>query len=306
MIETAMKNFFLYLSKNRTLNKAAKKWGLRYGAQRFVAGETIKEAIDKVKGLNAQGLVVTLDHLGEFISDESEAIESAEYCIKTLRAIHESGVNSNLSLKMTSLGLDISYDLCMTNMRNILTVAKECNNFVRIDMEDYAHCQVTIDIFKELRKEFDNVGLVLQAYLYRTADDIEDLKEYRPNFRLVKGAYKESPEVAYPEKKDVDENYKKIIAQHLLNGNYAAIASHDDQIINFTKQFIKENNISKDQIEFQMLYGIRTQSQLELAKEGYKMRVYVPYGNDWYGYFMRRLAERPANVAFVLKGMFSK
>jgi proline dehydrogenase len=306
MLEAAMKNFFLYLSKNRTLNKAAKKWGLRFGANRVVAGETIAEAIDKVRELNAQGLLVTLDHLGEFVNDESEAIESAEYCIKTLRAIHESGVKSNLSLKMTQLGLDISRELCMSNMRNILKVAKECNNFVRIDMEDYSHCQVSIDIYKELRQEFDNVGIVLQAYLYRTAKDVEDLQYLKPNFRLVKGAYKESPEVAYPLKKDVDENFKKIIAMQLKSGNYAAIATHDDQIINFTKEFVKEHNISRDQFEFQMLYGIRTQSQLELAKEGYKMRVYVPYGNDWYGYFMRRLAERPANVAFVLKGLFKK
>lgn len=304
MMETAMRNFFQYLSKNRTLNKAAKKWGLRFGAKRFVAGETIQDAINKVRELNEQGIVVTLDHLGEFISDESEAIESAEYCIQTLRAIKESGVDSHLSLKLTSLGLDISKDLCMSNMRNILNVAKDCNIFVRIDMEDYSHCQTTIDIFKELRGEYDNLGLVLQAYLYRTADDIEDMKDLKPNFRLVKGAYKESPEVAFPEKKDVDENFKKIIAQHLLNGNYAAVATHDDQIINFTKQFVKEHNISNDQFEFQMLYGIRTQTQLELAKEGYRMRVYVPYGNDWYGYFMRRLAERPANVWFVLSGMF--
>lgn len=306
MLETAMKNFFLYLSKNRSLNKAAKKWGLRFGANRVVAGETIAEAINKVRELNEKGLMCTLDHLGEFVNDESEALESAEYCIKTLKAIHESGVNSNLSLKMTQLGLDISRDLCMTNMRQILTVAKEYGNFVRIDMEDYAHCQVSIDIFKELRQEFDNVGLVLQAYLYRTVDDIQDLDSINANLRLVKGAYKESPEVAYPDKKDVDENYKKIIAMHLDNGNYTAVATHDDQIINFTKEYVKKKNIARDQFEFQMLYGIRTQTQLELAKEGYRVRVYVPYGNDWYGYFMRRLAERPANVAFVLKGLFKK
>lgn len=306
MFETLMKNFFLFLSKSRMLNKAAKKWGLRFGAKRFVAGETIQDAINKVRELNATGLSCTLDHLGEFVRDESEAIESAEYCIKTLHAIHESGVDSNLSLKMTSLGLDISHELCMTNMRNILTVAKEHDIFVRIDMEDYAHYQVTIDIFKKLREQFDNVGVVLQAYLYRTADDIEDLKVYAPNYRLVKGAYKESPEVAFPEKKDVDENFKKLIVQHLDNGHYCAVASHDEQIITFTKQYTKEKEIGTDRFEFQMLYGIRTQSQLDLSREGYKMRVYVPYGNDWYGYFMRRLAERPANVGFLLKGMFSK
>ncbi len=306
MIETVMKNFFLYLSKSRILNKAAKKWGLRFGARRFVAGETIEDAIEIVRELNQKGIVAVVDRLGEFINDESEAIESAEHCLKTLRAIKESGVDSQLSVKMTSLGLDISHDLCMTNMRNILNVAKECGVFVCIDMEDYSHCQVSIDIFKELRQEFDNVGLVLQAYLYRTAEDIEALKEFNPVFRLVKGAYKESPEVAYPEKNDVDENFKKLIAQHLNNGNFTAVATHDDQIINFTKEYVREHNISNDLFEFQMLYGIRVQSQLDLANEGYKMRVYVAYGNDWYGYYMRRLAERPANVAFILKGMFKK
>jgi len=302
-----MKDFFLFLSKNKTLNAAAKKWGLRFGANRFVAGETIREAIDKVRELNKQGLVCTLDHLGEFIYSVEEANESADYCIKTLEAIHTSGVNCNLSLKMTSLGLDISRDLCVDNMRRILDFAKKHGNiFVRIDMEDYAHNEVTLEILDELLEDYDNVGTVIQAYLYKSADDIEKLKDRKVNLRLVKGAYKESPEVAYPNKADVDENYKKIIKQHLLNGNYAAVATHDDNIIHFVKQLEKEYNIPRTQFEFQMLYGIRTQTQIDLAREGYKMRVYVPYGNDWYGYFMRRLAERPANVWFVLKGMFTK
>ncbi|MED0677469.1 proline dehydrogenase [Aneurinibacillus thermoaerophilus] len=304
IVETAMKNFFLFLSQNKPLNQAAKKWGLRFGASRFVAGETIREAINKVRDLNNKGLVCTLDHLGEFVFSREEAIEAADYCVKTLEAIHEAGVDSNLSLKLTQIGLDIDLDLCRRNMHRILYTAKKYGNFVRIDMEDYGHCQQTLDLLKELRQEYDNVGTVIQAYLYRTEKDIEDLKGV--SLRLVKGAYKESPEVAYPDKKDVDENYKKIIKKHLLNGSYTAIASHDDQIISYTKQLVKEYNIPRDQFEFQMLYGIRTQSQIELAREGYKMRVYVPYGNDWYGYFMRRLAERPANVAFVLKGMVSK
>jgi proline dehydrogenase len=306
-MEQLMKDFFLFLSKNKTLNAAAKKWGLRFGASRVVAGETIAEAINAVRDLNRKGLVCTLDHLGEFVFSVEEANESADYCIKTLEAIHSSGVDCNLSLKMTQLGLDISKDLCMNNMRRILDAAKKNGNiFVRIDMEDYAHNEVTLEILDELLEDYDNVGTVIQAYLYKSADDIEKLKEKRVNLRLVKGAYKESPEVAFPNKADVDENYKKIIKQHLLNGNYAAIATHDDNIINYVKQLEKEYNIPRTQFEFQMLYGIRPQSQLDLAKEGYKMRVYVPYGNDWYGYFMRRLAERPANVAFVIKGLFSK
>ncbi|WJQ82539.1 proline dehydrogenase [Brevibacillus brevis] len=306
-MEQAMKDFFLFLSKNKTLNSAAKKWGLRFGASRFVSGQTIVEAINAVRKLNQQGLVCTLDHLGEFVFSVEEANESADYCIKTLDAIHQSGVDCNLSLKMTSLGLDISRELCMDNMRRILDSAKKNGNiFVRIDMEDYAHNQVTMEILNELLQEYDNVGTVIQAYLYKASDDIDSLKDKKVNFRLVKGAYKESPEVAYPNKPDVDENYKKIIKQHLLNGGYAAVATHDDNIIDFVKKLEKEHSIPRTQFEFQMLYGIRTQSQIDLAREGYKMRVYVPYGNDWYGYFMRRLAESPANVKFVLKGMFTK
>lgn len=306
-MEQAMKNFFLFLSQNKTLNAAAKKWGLRFGASRFVSGETINEAIQAVRLLNQQGLVCTLDHLGEFVYSVEEANESADYCIQTLEAIRQSGVDCNLSLKMTSLGLDISRDLCMNNMRRILDTAKNNGNiFVRIDMEDYAHNQVTMEILHELLQDYNNVGTVIQAYLYKAADDIENLKDKKVNFRLVKGAYKESPEVAHPNKADVDENYKKIIKQHLLNGGYAAVATHDDAIIDYVKKLVEENSIPRTQFEFQMLYGIRTQSQIDLAKEGYKMRVYVPYGNDWYGYFMRRLAESPANVKFVLKGMFTK
>ncbi|MBR8659997.1 MULTISPECIES: proline dehydrogenase family protein [unclassified Brevibacillus] len=306
-MEQLMKDFFLFLSKNKTLNAAAKKWGLRFGASRVVAGETIAEAIKTVRQLNQKGLVCTLDHLGEFVYSVEEANESADYCIKTLEAIHQSGVDCNLSLKMTQLGLDISRDLCMNNMRRILDAAKKNGNiFVRIDMEDYAHNEVTLEILDELLKDYDNVGTVIQAYLYKSSEDVEKLKEKKVNLRLVKGAYKESPEVAFPNKADVDENYKKIIKQHLLNGCYAAIATHDDNIIAYVKQLEKEYNIPRTQFEFQMLYGIRPQSQIELAREGYTMRVYVPYGNDWYGYFMRRLAERPANVAFVIKGLFSK
>ncbi|QQE73856.1 proline dehydrogenase [Brevibacillus composti] len=306
-MEQLMKDFFLFLSKNKALNAAAKKWGLRFGANRFVSGETIEEAITKVRELNQKGLVCTLDHLGEFVFSTEEANESADYCIKTLEAIHKSGVDCNLSLKMTSLGLDISRELCMNNMRRILQFAREHGNiFVRIDMEDYAHKNITLEILHELLEDYSNVGTVIQAYLYDTVADIEALKDKKVNLRLVKGAYKESPEVAYPNKADVDENYKRIIKQHLLNGNYAAVATHDDAIIDYVKKLEKEYNIPRTQFEFQMLYGIRTQTQIDLAKEGYKMRVYVPYGNDWYGYFMRRLAERPANVAFVLKGMFTK
>ncbi|WP_246946133.1 proline dehydrogenase family protein [Bacillus pinisoli] len=305
-MEQLMRNFFLFLSKNKALTKLAKKYGLHFGAARFVAGETIDKAVAVIKDLNKKNLSVTIDYLGEFVDNEAEANEMADNSIEAVKAIGREKLDSQLSLKMTSMGLDISDEVVLRNMRRILEAAKENGVFVTIDMEDYSRCGKTIDIFKQLRSEYDNIGTVLQAYLYRVADDVADLNQYKPNLRLVKGAYKESPEVAFPDKKDVDENFKKIIRMHLENGNYTAVASHDDAMIEYTKQVVKELNIPKDQFEFQMLYGIRPERQLELVKEGYKMRVYVPYGNDWYGYFMRRLAERPANVAFVVKGMIRK
>ncbi|KOO37107.1 proline dehydrogenase family protein [Priestia koreensis] len=305
-MEQAMRDFFLFLSKNRALTKMAKRYGLRFGAARFVAGETIDLASNVIQSLNAKGLDVTIDYLGEFVDNEAEANEMADQSIEAIKAIGRQNLTAQLSLKMTSMGLDISDEVVLRNMRRILEAATENGVFVTIDMEDYSRCGKTIEIFKQLKSEYDNIGTVIQAYLYRTEQDIADLNAYKPNLRLVKGAYKESPSVAFPEKKDVDENFKKIIRQHLENGNYAAIATHDDAIIDYTKQVVKELGISNDQFEFQMLYGIRTERQEQLVKEGYKMRVYVPYGTDWYGYFMRRLAERPANVAFVLKGMVKK
>ena len=305
-MEKAMRDFFLFLSKNKVLTKMAKKYGLRFGASRFVAGETIDLAVKAIKDLNKRGLAVTVDYLGEFIDNEREANEMADQSIKAIKTISREKLDAQLSLKLTSMGLDISDDVAVRNMHRILENAKKNGVFVTIDMEDYTRCQKTIDIFKRLKAEYDNVGTVIQAYLYRTEKDIADLNEYNPNLRLVKGAYKESPKVVFPEKKNVDENFKKIIKQHLLNGNYAAVATHDDAIIEYTKELVKKNGISRDQFEFQMLYGIRPERQDQLAKEGYTMRVYVPYGTDWYGYFMRRLAERPANVIFVLKGILKK
>ncbi|WRP05981.1 proline dehydrogenase [Rossellomorea aquimaris] len=305
-MEQAMRNFFLFLSKNKPMTKLAKKYGLRFGAGRFVAGSSILQAVEVIRELNSQNLVVTIDYLGEFVDNEREANEMALECVEAIRAIGKEKLKSQLSLKMTSMGLDISEEIVMKNMRLILDEATKQNVFVTIDMEDYSRCGKTIDIFKRLKSEYDNIGTVIQAYLYRTEKDMDDLNAYSPNLRLVKGAYKESHEVAFPEKKDVDDNFKKIIKTHLLNGNYTAIATHDDEMIEYTKRLVEEYNIPRDQFEFQMLFGIRVERQHELVKEGYKMRVYVPYGTDWYGYFMRRLAERPANVAFVLKGVIKK
>ncbi|MED4213269.1 proline dehydrogenase [Priestia megaterium] len=304
MLAEVSKNVFLHASQNKVLNKAAKKWGLRFGAAQVVAGDTIESAIKKVQELNEKGLICTLDHLGEFVSSREEAIEATQYNVRTLEAMGRAGVNSNLSVKMTQLGLDIDPSFCMENMRRILETATKYNNFVRIDMEDHAHCQITLDILRELRQTYDNVGTVIQAYLFRAEQDVKELKGIP--LRLVKGAYQESPSVAFQEKEEVDKNYMRIIEEHLLSGSYTAIASHDHHIIAKVKDFAQKHHIPRDQFEFQMLYGFRTDMQLSLAKEGYTMRVYIPFGNDWFGYFMRRLAERPQNVAFALKGFFSK
>lgn len=230
-VERLMRNFFLFLSKNKTLTKLAKKYGFKFGASRFVAGEDIDHAARKIGEINEDGFVVTIDHLGEFIDNEQEARESVEECVHAIQVIAEKGLKSEMSLKLTSMGLDISEELVMDNLRKILEAGKENNVTVTIDMEDYSRSEETLEIFKELRKEYDNVGTVLQAYLYKTEDDVEDLNAYDPYLRLVKGAYKESAEVAFPEKKDVDENYKKLIKMNLLNGNYTAIGTHDDNII---------------------------------------------------------------------------
>ena len=303
-MEPVMRNFFQFLAKNKRINKWASKYGWHMGAQRFTAGESIDQAIVQVKRLNMAGCVTTLDHLGEFVTSEEEARQFTYMCLKALEAIAEAAVHSHLSVKLTSLGLDISSDLCFGNMEKILSKAREHQIFVRIDMEDYSHCQPTIDLFKQFRKTYDNVGLVLQAYLYRTEKDLEDLKEMGTNIRFVKGAYQESEEVAFPKKVDVDHNYLQITKQHLLNGGFAAIATHDEQIIENMKEFVTESEIKNEQFEFQMLYGIREDLQKRLVDEGYAVRVYVPYGTDWFGYYMRRLSERPANVWFVLKNIF--
>lgn len=305
-MERILKNLFLFLSKNKAMTKAAKKYGLRFGASRFVAGESLDMACDVIADLNRKGLAVTIDYLGEFIDDEQEAGKMAVECIEAIRMIGTNELDSQLSLKLTSMGLDVSEQVVMNNMRRILDEAKAQRVFVTLDMEDFPRCQPTLDVFKTLKSEYNELGTVIQAYLYRTEKDIEELDAYHPNLRLVKGAYKEPREVAFPEKKDVDENFKKIIKKHMQNGNYTAVATHDDKIIDYTRDLVKNQGIPRDSFEFQMLYGIRTEKQLELAKEGYKVRVYVPYGTDWYGYFMRRLAERPANIAFVLKGLFKK
>ncbi|MGQ5110240.1 proline dehydrogenase family protein [Bacillus halotolerans] len=301
-----LRHMFLFISQNKTLTKLAKAYGSRLGARRFVAGDTIESAVRTIKKLNQSGLCTTIDYLGEYAATQIEASRVAEECKKAIQAIAEHRLDSELSLKLTSLGLDISEELTVSHLRDILSAAKENDVAVTIDMEDYSHYEQTLAIYRQCKQEFDMLGTVIQAYLYRAAEDIRKLHDLKPNLRLVKGAYKESAAVAFPDKKGTDLHFQSLIKLHLLSGNYTAVATHDDDIIAFTKKLVAEHQIPLSQFEFQMLYGIRPERQKELVKEGYKMRVYVPYGTDWFSYFMRRIAERPANAAFVLKGIFKK
>jgi proline dehydrogenase len=303
-MEALLRSVLLSMARSERLNRLARRYGLRLGASRFVAGETLEDAIRAVAALNQAGMRATLDHLGEFVRDAAEAREAAEECIRALEAIHASGVDSTLSLKLTQMGLDIERGLCLDNLRRILETADRHGIWVTIDMEDYGHCEVTLEIYQTVRREFERVGTVIQAYLYRSLEDVTRLGAEGAHLRIVKGAYKEPPEVAYPNKADVDANYLRLMETQLRSPGFTAIATHDEAIIEHAKRFIEANRIPADRYEFQMLYGIRTQLQTQLVAEGYPLRIYVPYGTDWYGYFMRRLAERPANVGFVLRGVF--
>lgn len=298
------KDFFIYLSQNNVLNSGAKKWGLKLGAQSVVAGTNLTEMIESVKELNSHGISCTIDNLGEFVSEKSEATAAKKEILSVIEAIHEHQVDAHISLKPTQLGLGIDYQFCLDKLREIVAKAQEYNIFINIDMEDYKNLQPSFDLFDELLKEYDNVGTVIQAYFHNAVKNIEKYKDQR--LRLVKGAYKESEEVAYQDKKEIDNNLLKLIEYHLLSGKFTSIATHDHRIIHQVKEFVKENNISKDKFEFQMLYGFRKEMQLALAKEGYNFCTYVPYGDDWYGYFMRRLAERPQNLTLVGKQVFNK
>ncbi|MDM5326416.1 proline dehydrogenase family protein [Neobacillus sp. CF12] len=299
-----LKDIFMGLSQNQFLNSAAKKYGLKMGAQSVVAGTNIDEVIKSIKELNAHGISCTVDNLGEFVFKEEEATEAKEQILKVIEAIHEHNVDAHISLKPTQLGLDIEYSFCLNNLREIVDRANNYGIFVNIDMEDTSHLQPTFDVLDDLSKEYDNVGTVIQAYLLRADEYLERYKNHR--LRIVKGAYKEPIEYAYQDKKDIDANFIKLIEWHLLNGKFTSIATHDHTIINHVKAFVKKNHIPNDQFEFQMLYGFRKDMQLQLAKEGYNFCTYVPFGNDWYGYFMRRLAERPQNLNLVAKQVFTK
>ncbi|GIN87466.1 proline dehydrogenase [Heyndrickxia sporothermodurans] len=299
-----LKDLFIGLSQNQFLNSAAKKYGLKLGAQNVVAGTNIEETIQSIKELNSHGISCTVDNLGEFVYKKEEATEAKEKIIEVIEAIHKNKVDAHISLKPTQLGLDIDYIFCLNNLEEIVEKASQYDIFVNIDMEDNGHLQPSFDILDDLSQNYDNVGTVIQAYFYRAEEDIQKYKNYR--LRIVKGAYKEPKEFAYQEKKEIDENFIKLIEWHLLNGKFTSIATHDHNIIDHVKKFVKANNIPNDKFEFQMLYGFRKDLQLKLASEGYNFCTYVPFGKDWYGYFMRRLAERPQNLNLVVKQVFNK
>jgi proline dehydrogenase len=297
-----LRNALLYLSSQPQVFKFVRRNAMAKSfASRFVAGETLETALAAVKQLNSQGITATLDLLGESVHNEGEARESARSYIQMLEEIRRQKLNANASVKLTAMGLDISEDLCVSNMQNILDKAREYETFVRLDMEGSDYTEKTLDLFYErLYPSYrGNVGIVLQSYLYRSASDVEIANKAAARVRLCKGAYKEPATVAYPDKKDVDDSYVRCMKLLLTDGHYPGIATHDEEIVNQTKRFARENDISNDRFEFQMLYGVRRDLQQKLVKEGYRMRVYVPYGTQWYPYLMRRLAERPANVAFI-------
>lgn len=317
------RSFFSYLSKAAWARKIVTKWSFAWKmASRFVAGETLADGIKTIKQLNRKGINATLDHLGEHTDSPEQAQKATLDIIQAFDGIEEAGVHSNVSIKLTQIGLTISDELCLQNLVQIAEKARSCKSFIRIDMEDSPVTQRTLDILRMLQKRgYDNVGIVIQAYLYRSEDDIRKLLDECFKVRLCKGAYKEPSNVAYPKMNDVNSSYDRCAAL-LIDGALfkdcpeispdgkippiPAIASHDPERILIAKRYAEKVGLPKGALEFQMLNGIRRDLQEQLVKEGYWVRVYVPYGTEWYPYFMRRLAERPANLWFFVSNFFHK
>src|SRR5829696_1739596 len=300
------KNALLWLSQREGLKDFATRFGLfKKLTTRFVAGETIDEVIPFIRQLNSENCTASFDHLNESVGNAAEAEQEVTEYLNILAKIDEQRIRSNVSIKLTQFGLGIDPALAYSNARRIVEDAHRRGNFVRVDMEGSDATQATIDIFKRLRAEFglNDVGIVLQSYLYRTYADAEELVKLPARIRICKGAYNEPPEVAFPEKKDVDANYVKVMQLLLGSGTYHGIATHDPKMIDATIDFAKREGIGKEKYEFQMLYGVRRDLQRQLARDGFNLRIYVPYGKHWYPYFMRRLAERPANIWFVMKNL---
>jgi proline dehydrogenase len=300
------KSALIWLSRQEGLKDFAARFGFfKKLTTRFVAGEDIDEAVSHIREINAENCSASFDHLNESVGSDAEAEAEVSEYLHILEQITETGINSNVSIKLTQFGLGLDPELAYRNARRVVEDAHNRGNFVRVDMEDSSVTQVTIDIFKRLRAEFDlnTVGIVLQSYLHRTYADAQELVKIPARIRICKGAYLEPPEVAFPDKKDVDANYVKVMQLLLSSGTYHGIATHDPKMVDATVDFASREKIGKDKFEFQMLFGVRRDLQRQLAHDGYNVRIYVPYGKHWYPYFMRRLAERPANVWFVLKNV---
>ena len=310
MLDVASKAFFQTLSYSRTLKTLASRYGMsgpRAFGRRFIAGETVDDAITAVRQIQSRGLLSTLDYLGESVTSLAEAETATREYWQLIDAVDKAGVERNLSIKLTQLGLDVDRAICTDNLRKILTAGQHCGFFVRIDMESSAYTDTTLDIFETVWKlGHQNVGVVLQSCLYRTEKDFERVNALRARIRLVKGAYREPRSVAYQLKSDVDAAYVRLAKRLLVEGVYPAIATHDEDILSEVRGFAGERAIAPDAYEYQMLYGIRRDLQNTLRDAGYRVRVYVPFGKQWFPYFMRRLGERPANVGFVVRSLFAE
>jgi proline dehydrogenase len=319
-----LRSALIYLSKADWARQIVTRWSFAWrAASRFVAGEKLEDAIEVVTVLNQKGINTTLDHLGEHTHSPDSARQAAKDILDILDCIHLAGVRSNVSIKLTQIGFAVDEALCEENLRRILQRAKETNCFVRLDMEDSPWVDKTLALFRKMRDEygFQNVGVVIQSYLYRSEQDTRRLGEEGARVRLCKGAYKEPAEIAYPKKADVDENFDNL-ARILMDCSFKqgspvisedgvvpplpALATHDEKRIKIAKEYAHKIGLPKKALEFQMLHGIRRDIQENLAAEGYPVRVYVPYGTEWYPYFTRRLAERPANVWFFISNLFRK
>jgi proline dehydrogenase len=299
-----MRTFFLFLSRQKQLRHwmETSSWARRLSA-RFVAGDNLGEALETCERINAEGIAVTLDHLGENVSSLDEAVASRHAYVQALHEIVKRKIDGNVSLKLTQFGMDLSLGECTANVEELVKEAAALGNFVRIDMESSEYTDRTLGIVTALHERYHATGTVIQAYLYRSRKDVEMLCERGIRVRLCKGAYLEPPSVAFKSKADVDRNFVELMNLLLEKGVYPGIATHDERIVEQTRQFVEARKISRDSFEFQMLYGIRRDIQKRLVNEGYRLRLYVPYGQAWYPYFMRRLAERPANVFFLVRNL---
>jgi proline dehydrogenase len=300
-----VRSLFLFLSRQRHLRRWVETSRLAQRlSSRFVAGERLEDALRVGQRINSEGITLTLDHLGESVTSLAEASQARDVYLRALEEIHSSGVKGNVSLKLTQFGLDLSPDACRANVARLVERAAALGTFVRIDMESSEYTDRTLDLVEELHAQFPCVGTVIQSYLYRSQKDIKRLCSRRIRVRLCKGAYLEPAGVAFPSKADVDRNYIELMKLLLDEGEYPAIATHDERMITATKAYAAQAGIARDRFEFQMLYGIRRDLQRRLVAEGYRLRLYVPFGKAWYPYLMRRLAERPANVFFLARHFF--